>query len=198
MQQLRERVAKGDAGFLYPRSVLKALSQSREMAAQLYHRAISGSWPVGNSRQFLLYARTEQAPNASSRITLLPDRDSLGMQRVCLDWKLADIDRRTLLLISATAKTEFARLGLGQVTEADWITEEVWPPRFAAGPHHMGTTRMSASPCDGVVDPNAKVHGVDNLYVAGSSIFPTSGHANPTLTLLATSLRLADRLRSLQ
>lgn len=198
LQKLRERVATRNTALPSLQSIRRALSQSREMVRHLYHRANSGSWPVRDARRFILYARTEQSPNPCSRIKLSDDRDSLGMQRVCLEWKTADIDRKTLLLISAIARTEFARLGLGRVTEADWIREGVWPPRFDVGPHHMGTTRMSASPRDGVVDGNAKLHSVDNLYIAGSSIFPTSGHANPTLTLLATSLRLADHIRSLQ
>jgi choline dehydrogenase-like flavoprotein len=198
LQTLRERVATREIARPSARSVFKALSQSREMAAHLCHRAISGSWPVGDSLRFVLYARAEQSPNPCSRIILSNEKDSLGIRRACLDWKLADIDRRTLLLISAIARDEFSRLSLGRVTEADWINEGVWPPRFDVGPHHMGTTRMSVSPRDGVVDGNGKVHSVANLYVAGSSIFPTGGHANPTLTLLATSLRLADHIRSLQ
>ena len=198
LQKLRERVATRDAACPSPLSILGALSQSREMARHLYNRAVSGSWPAAESQRFVLYARTEQSPNPCSRVTLSDDTDSLGMRRVRLDWKMSDIDRRTLLLVSAVARAEFARLGLGRVTEADWISEGVWPPRFDAGPHHMGTTRMSATPRDGVVDRNAKLHSVDNLYVAGSSIFPTGGHANPTLTLLATSLRLAEHIRSLQ
>jgi choline dehydrogenase-like flavoprotein len=60
----------------------------------------------------------------------------------------------------------------------------------------MGTTRMHADPRQGVVDVNCKVHGVDNLYIAGSSVFPTGGYANPTLTLVALALRLADRLKA--
>jgi choline dehydrogenase-like flavoprotein len=198
LQKLRERVANKNAAVPSPQSIRRALSQSKEMARHLYHRATSGSWPVGDARRFILYARTEQSPNPCSRISLSDDRDSLGMQRVCLEWKMSDIDRKTLLLISAVARSEFARLGLGRVTEADWIRERAWPPRFDVGPHHMGTTRMSASPRDGVVDRNARLHSVRNLYVAGSSIFPTGGHANPTLTLLATSLRLADHIKSLQ
>jgi choline dehydrogenase-like flavoprotein len=198
LQALRARVAARDAAGLSPRVIVKALSRSREMAKHLCHRALSGSWPGADSGRFVLYVRAEQSPNPDSRITLSHETDSLGMPRVCLDWRMADIDRKALLLISAIARAEFARLGMGRVTEAGWIREGIWPPRFEVGPHHMGTTRMSASPSDGVVDRNAKVHSVGNLYVAGSSIFPTGGHANPTLTLLATSLRLADHLRSLQ
>jgi choline dehydrogenase-like flavoprotein len=198
LQNLRARLATRDLSRLSPRIALKALIQSREMVGNLCHRTITGSWPEGDPGRLALYARAEQSPNPSSRVKLSHDRDSLGMPRVCLDWNTMDVDRKTLLLISAIAQSEFARLGLGRVKEADWIRQGVWPPRFDVGPHHMGTTRMAASPRDGVVDRNAKVHSVENLYVAGSSIFPTGGHANPTLTLLATSLRLADHIKSLQ
>jgi choline dehydrogenase-like flavoprotein len=79
--------------------------------------------------------------------------------------------------------------GFGHFVRSDWRQQ------FVGGPHHMGTTRMSSSPGEGVVDANCKVHSVDNLYVTGSSVFTTSGHANPSLTMLALTLRLADHLR---
>ena len=60
--------------------------------------------------------------------------------------------------------------------------------------HHMGTTRMHESPRMGVTDANCRVHGLQNLYVAGSSLFPCAGHQNPTLTIVALALRLADHL----
>jgi choline dehydrogenase-like flavoprotein len=66
---------------------------------------------------------------------------------------------------------------------------------MAGGKHHIGTTRMHADPKQGVVDPDCRIHGLANLYVAGSSVFPTSGYANPTLTIVALALRLADHLK---
>ena len=86
---------------------------------------------------------------------------------------------------------ELGRLGLGRAQAMlEWPT---WPV-VGGGFHHMGTTRMHVSPAQGVTDGNCRVHGVSNLYIAGSSLFPTSGHANPTLTLVALALRLADHL----
>jgi choline dehydrogenase-like flavoprotein len=73
-----------------------------------------------------------------------------------------------------------------------------WRKRVTGGRHHMGTTRMSDSPATGVVDADCRVFGVDNLYVAGSSVFPTVGYANPTLTIVALALRLAEHLRAVQ
>ena len=85
------------------------------------------------------------------------------------------------------ARTGMIRLN--QKTHADWLSVMDW------GNHHMGTTRMSADPKQGVVDANSQVHGVGNLFVAGSSVFPTYGASNPTMNLVALTLRLAAHLR---
>jgi choline dehydrogenase-like flavoprotein len=139
-----------------------------------------------------LLGRTAQVPNPDSRVTLTTERDDLGLRRVKLDWRLTALDHeiaaRTLRLFGRSV----ARHGVGRL-RADVRPDEPWP-RAAGGCHHMGTTRMHASPAQGVVDPSCRVHGLTNLYVAGSSVFPTAGYANPTLTLLALALRLADHL----
>jgi choline dehydrogenase-like flavoprotein len=83
---------------------------------------------------------------------------------------------------------------LGRVRPA-MSNDGSWPEEVLGGFHHMGTTRMADSPEHGVVDANCRVHGVDNLYIAGSSVFTTSGASNPTLTIVALALRLADHLR---
>ena len=70
-----------------------------------------------------------------------------------------------------------------------------WPNSMTGGKHHMGTTRMHVDPRCGVVDPHCRVHDCANLYVAGSSVFPTCGYANPTLTIVALAVRLCDRLK---
>ena len=79
----------------------------------------------------------------------------------------------------------------------EWVTadDSSWPEDLGWGHHHMGTTRMNASPRFGVVDSDCAVHGVEGLYVAGSSVFPTGGYVNPTLTIVALAIRLADHLR---
>jgi choline dehydrogenase-like flavoprotein len=87
---------------------------------------------------------------------------------------------------------------MGEATAAAWVTDTkpVSEADLAGNYHFIGATRMSTDPRDGVVNANCKVHGVDNLYVAGCSVFPTGGHANPTLTIVALAIRLADHLRS--
>ncbi len=95
------------------------------------------------------------------------------------------------------AAEEFRRLGLGRLEPHSWLAEDAANGTRALRDcfHHIGSTRMSRSPRDGVVDTGCRVHGVANLYVGGASVFPTSGWANPTLTAMALSLRLADELR---
>jgi choline dehydrogenase-like flavoprotein len=106
-------------------------------------------------------------------------------------------ERRTLERLTTTIAAEFARLELGRVRLAHSLLEhEGWGPHPMDYNHHMGTTRMSDDPGVGVVDASSRVHGIDNLYVAGSSVFPTAGVANPTLSIVALALRLADHLRS--
>lgn len=140
--------------------------------------------------------RTEQAPNPDSRVTLIQERDALGMPRLALDWRLNAQDKRTLEVMSGALAEEVGRLGLGRVRVDDWVAEgaEEWGPDMEGGFHHMGTTRMHADPRQGVVDADSRVHGYANLYVAGPSVFTTGGYANPTLTAVALTMRLADRL----
>ncbi|MGB5465913.1 MAG: GMC family oxidoreductase [Sedimenticolaceae bacterium] len=137
----------------------------------------------------------EQAPNPNSRVMLADERDVLGLRKIRLDWRLTETDRYSLVRHLANMAMEIGALGIGRM-RIDLDDPEYWPPVVQGGSHHMGTTRMHDDPTRGVVDGNCKVHGIDNLYVAGGSIFPTSGAANPTLTIVALTLRLADHLKS--
>ncbi len=138
-----------------------------------------------------LYFRSEQTPNRASRVTLAERRDALGVPLPRLDWRVRDLDRNGIVTWLETFDSALREAELGRVV----MPGDGWEPRVIGGPHHMGTTRMSADPRDGVVDEHCRVHSLDNLYVAGSSAFATSGYANPTFTLLALALRLADHLK---
>jgi len=153
--------------------------------------------PAGSPRFFHLVNRQEQAPNPASRVMLSPERDGLGMPRAKLDWRLTDLDRRSLRLFYEVMGRELGRSGVGRVQLLDWVqrADDAWPSTLSGGWHHMGTTRMHDNPRFGVVDANCRVHGLDNLYIAGASVYPTGGAANPTLTLVALSLRLSDHLK---
>jgi choline dehydrogenase-like flavoprotein len=134
----------------------------------------------------------EQVPNPRSRVTIQEDRDRFGARRAALEWHLTDDE----LLGFARAQQRF-----GEALEAAGFGE-VYPlvgpgqlPRTLRGAsHQMGTTRMHTDPRQGVTNEHGRVHGMRDVYVAGSSVFPTGGAANPTLTLLALTLRLADEL----
>lgn len=149
-----------------------------------------------NRASFQLNTRLEQPPNPDSRVTLSEETDALGVPRAELHWSLSETDKRSIRLLNEEIAKEAGRIGLGRVRLMDWLTadDERWPDFLTGGWHHMGTTRMAESPDEGVVDSNCKVHGVDNLHVAGSSVFSTGGAVNPTLTLIALSLRLSDHL----
>ena len=126
------------------------------------------------------------------------------MPRANLDWRLQDIDRDSVRILMETLRDEFARLNWGRVKPSEWLydSSQMWKtdPLISAHPiggfHHMGGMRMSNTLKTGVVDINCRVHDSPNLYVAGSSVFPTGGWANPTVTIMALALRLGDHLKT--
>jgi len=147
--------------------------------------------------------RAEQAPNPASRVYLGTERDATGQRMLHLDWRLGALDRHGARVAMDAVDAALRAAGLGRVEVAPWLregSEAEWEfdPLISAHPiagfHHMGTTRMAGAASRGVVNPDARVFGVSNLYIAGSSVFPTSGWANPTLTLIALSLRLGEHL----
>jgi len=140
----------------------------------------------------------EQAPNPDSRITLGSETDALGQRKAQIDWRLTPLDWHTYRTAARIFGDELARVAHGRFVPAAWLSDQSNAIAGLSGTaHHMGTTRMSADPRKGVVDLDSRVHGMDNLYVAGSSVFPTGGWAFPTYTIVAMSLRLADCLHCL-
>ena len=124
--------------------------------------------------------------------------DRLGMRRLKLDWRIGELERKTLYEYIKSVASEFERLGLGtfDLSQAALLDDSMaWVRMAHDSAHHMGTTRMHESPQQGVVDPDCRVHGVVNLYIGSSAVFPTCAHSNPTLTILALCLRIADRLK---
>ncbi len=185
--------------FLLVQAVKDTLDE-RDLAWVRFVEALSarGADAGDSPRASICWIRAEQAPNPESRVRLGDELDALGQRRVVLDWRLATLNRRTFVEAAHLWARIFTRSGIGRVKLVPWLVEddESWWRRITPGWHHMGTTRMSADPASGVVDPSCRVHGVDNLYVAGASVFPTSSYINPTLTLVALALRLARQLRA--
>jgi choline dehydrogenase-like flavoprotein len=143
---------------------------------------------------FVLENMSEQAPNYNSRVVLGQDRDRNGLSRANLDWQLTTIDLNSAKRCLSILDEELRRDGLGQLLLE--LDDDTPPERIIGGWHHMGTTRMHTDPKQGVVDQNCRVHGIDNLFIAGPSVFPTGGYANPSLTIVALALRLADHIKN--
>jgi choline dehydrogenase-like flavoprotein len=137
----------------------------------------------------------ETTPQYDSRIRLMPERDSLGLPRAAVEWNVSEEDKRGPAGLLDALKRALSTRDAGLKLETDIAPGQPWPGSFTGGKHHVGTTRMGDTARSGVVDANCRVHGLANLYVSGSSVFPSSGWANPTLTIVALALRLSDELR---
>jgi choline dehydrogenase-like flavoprotein len=149
--------------------------------------------PAG-PRPLLVTVVAEQLPDPASRVTLGQREDALGQKLARLDWRLTERDRTAWREGLDLLGGALAAAGLGRIEPVS--DPQAALARVRGGRHHMGTTRMAESERGGVVDADCRVFGQDNLFCAGSSVFPTAGHANPTLTILALALRLADRLEA--
>jgi choline dehydrogenase-like flavoprotein len=152
------------------------------------------TWRSGRPPEvFGIDVMAEQEPTTSSRVRLARRRDRLGVPMTILDWRLTNLDwdsiRRTVEIFGDAVR----EAGVGTVIST--LGDEKHPPAVFGNWHHLGTTRMHHDAAHGVVDENCRVHGITNLYIAGGSVFPTGGYANPSLTIVALSLRLADHLR---
>jgi choline dehydrogenase-like flavoprotein len=139
----------------------------------------------------------EQAPNRDSRVTLTNAVDGFGLRRANLHWQINDADRRTVRTLGMAFAADMARLDWARVKLHDYILNPKLEIPVGDHAHHMGTTRMSREAKDGVVDANCRVHSLDNLFVAGSSVFPTGGGTSPTLTIVTLALRLARHVSTL-
>ena len=193
----------------HPRETVEAIRCATLLGPRLF-RESHGGWsaaPMGDPRLALLevVAATEQAPNPDNRVTLQHQRDRLGQRLPRVRWRWGEDEQRSIHQAREIFREEVAAAGIGEFIP--WVALEDPAPTLLApisrardllgGFHHpMGTTRMHVDPCQGVVDADCRVHGTANVYVAGSSVFPTAvGYANPTFTVVALALRLSDHLK---
>ncbi len=145
-------------------------------------------------RRFLEIVSTiEQVPDPNNRVEVVAERDVLGTPKVRVHWNTGDAERQTYLRSLELLLDSLEQLEPG-IRSANLDGTDPWPSGIVGNWHHLGTTRMHADPKGGVVDPDCRVNGIDNLYVAGGSVFPTSGSTSPTLTIVQLALRLADHL----
>jgi choline dehydrogenase-like flavoprotein len=139
----------------------------------------------------------EQKPDRESRITLSNNLDRLGIPMAKAKWRIQDDERRTIIRLAHLVRHSFGQAGLPEPVLEPWVMDGRPEDGVIIDmAHTMGTTRMSDNPQCGVVDRDCRVHNVDGLFIAGSSVFPTSGHANPTLMICTLAIRLADTIKS--
>lgn len=210
--QKEHRVLNGTAGFREPVTDLVAyeptggtfdMFENPEASLTWIDNAVkyvySGNAKIDteNFETFVLLTRLEQAPDPNSRIVLSNEKDALGVPRIKVDWQLGELEKRSIRTLYEVIGEEAGRNGIGRIKLMDWLLDDdtTWPSILGSGWHQMGTTRMHSDPKQGVVDANCKVHGLENLFVAGSGAFTTGGAANPTLTIVALTIRLSDHLK---
>jgi choline dehydrogenase-like flavoprotein len=163
-------------------------SVTRYAAARLFARGAPAVRRV-RVRNFM-----EMQPDRDNRVTLGAARDAYGQPVAHVRHRPTALDKRSLAAVHAALSAEVEEQGLGTLAGALTGAEEPWPVDQDAS-HHMGTTRMGTDPATSVVDPRQRVHGVRNVWISGASVFPTSGCANPTFTIVALAIRLAESVR---
>lgn len=141
-----------------------------------------------------LEIHSEQEPDCKSSATLSSEADKLGMPRIRLNWTISDLTIRTIRTMALLIKTEFERTSFARVVLEPWVQNPGVDPRRWLGDvfHQAGGLRMANTKEEGVVDADCKVFGIDNLYVASSAVFPTSSFSNPTMTIIALSIKIAE------
>jgi len=137
----------------------------------------------------------EQAPYRESRVMLGQERDALGQNRLKVELRITAQEKESLAQLHQILDKHFQKMGMGRLVSDVPDIESQWKD-LTDSSHHMGTTRMHDNPHNGVVDRDCKIHGLANIFIASSSVFPTGGHANPTLTIVALALRIADHLKT--
>lgn len=167
--------------------LLQAPSAIRQGLRQFAHVLVP-------SNEIALRMQIEASPNFDSRVSLTEVRDRFGRQRARINWQVDKCDGLGATRLWRALAEGIQARGLGQLVGKPPGQNGYWPASTTGGKHHMGTTRMSNDPAKGVVNSDCRVHGIENLYVAGSSVFPSGGWGNPTLTAVAFGLRLAANL----
>jgi choline dehydrogenase-like flavoprotein len=184
---------KEKQGYTIAGDLLKLALSPLDSLEFVASRLFQPNWLI---KEIKMQAIVEPVPDPSSRVILTQEKDALGMPRVSVEWKLDEQVKRTFDQTFKLVANELERIGVATVILDPQIEGQPWPSSFEYEGtwHHMGTTRMHSSPKLGVVDSDCRVYGMNNLYIAGSSVFPTSGANFPTITLIALALRLADHL----
>jgi choline dehydrogenase-like flavoprotein len=149
-----------------------------------------------NSGTYPLDYNAEQTPLHDSRISLTRDKDRFGVPKLRIDWRVCAEDIESIAASYRHMRSIFADTDVAAIAYDDDNLNESVRTTIPVGGHHIGTARMSLDPREGVVNQQCRTHDVENLFIAGSAVFPTSGSANPTLTIVALAIRIADHLKT--
>jgi glycosyltransferase involved in cell wall biosynthesis/choline dehydrogenase-like flavoprotein len=161
----------------------------------VYHRRLPRVLVTDKNGCYPLHFHAEQSPNGDNRISLTEDVDQFGMNRVSVDFRFGSSEFEKIRSAHKVFDGAIRHLGFGELLYVDELTDGIIPSTVTPdGLHQIGSTRMSDNPSTGVVDGNCRVFGFENLYVAGSSVFPTGSQASPTLPAVALSMRLSEHL----
>jgi choline dehydrogenase-like flavoprotein len=196
-RRLGRRLRRGpDQGS--PWADLRCLARSPREVLPLVASWRRGRTHLPRDARFFLMGNAESEPLAESRILLSDQRDAYGAVRPMVNWLVSERTVEALRVYFSALKTALEGAGIAQVHLSPYLTDpdSHWKERAYSLYHHMGATRMAASPRGGVVDGDSRVHGVDNLYVAGTSVLPSGSASNPSFTALALTFRLARHLAS--
>jgi choline dehydrogenase-like flavoprotein len=186
----RRRRPQDAAGDL--RLAVTAVGPTVRTAWRRWVRGLSSGRPASEVR---LQVWLEQVPDPDSRVTLDTATDRFGLRRPHVDWRISDTEIRTSRTMAAWVAHDLETAGIATTRALPAMTDDAaWRAAVTDAFHPAGTTRMSIAPGEGVVSRDLEVHGVRGLHVSGASVFPIAGYANPTLTIVALSLRLADHL----
>lgn len=194
LKETAKKLLRGRFGATTPGELMRLARHSPLLVRQSWHYAVKHRGYIESHKDIMLGVHCEQDPLSKSSITLADDRDSLGMLRARLDWHVSDMEIRTVRTF-----VEVAAESLRQVAKVVPDPNLVhFPDRFREqcddGFHHMGGMPMSVSRANGIVDLDLKLHGIDNGYICSGAVFPCSGFSNPTHTVIALAVRLADHL----
>lgn len=181
----------------YLKDALSVVSHPLLLLEGVYERAVGGRNVRHKIDKLVVDCLVEQTPDPNSRLTLSQRRDEQGVPLAHLHWKISELERRTVAEMAHIFASEVGRLGMQQPTVPAWLANRKLDEiDFTDMAHPTGTTRMSDDPKLGVVNRDSRVHDMPGLYIAGSSVFPTASHANPTLMIVAMALRLANTLKN--
>ncbi|SCY59155.1 GMC oxidoreductase [Paracoccus tibetensis] len=179
------------------RDFWQGISKPLGLSQAAYDRMLVKRPPLNRPSHSVIGCVSEQELIPESRVTLSSKRDRFGRPLAQIDWRISEREFATVKVVEEAFRTEAQRLGEARYDRPDWVNGsfEGWKQDLIDLAHPSCTTRMSNDPAHGVVDATCQVHGVAGLYVAGSSVFASNGHMNPTQTLVALAMRLADHIR---